>query len=227
MVDLLRSGPDGTSRDNIDALRAIAVGVLARVAYGQPRPFSLVKTPDDPNARMSYTEAVHLCTLFVGVVGFVPLKWLQLSFMPKPVRTLASALIQLPDLTKEILDGERKRAAEGHPGDNIVGTLVRLSDQLKNASGADAGQSLTEDMISGNMFLFTAAGYDTTANTMGYAVTLLAAYPEWQRWIQVELDEVLGTQHKDGEIPNYNAVFPKLTRVLAVMVCPAVFPHLT
>lgn len=82
----------------------------------------------------------------------------------------------------------------------------------------------------GNLFVFTAAGFDTTANTMGYAMTLLAVYPEWQGWIVEEIDEVLADQAEgtEGEL-EYNEIFPRLVRVLAVMVrhllCP-VFPHL-
>ncbi|GKT86482.1 cytochrome P450 [Colletotrichum tofieldiae] len=116
--------------------------------------------------------------------------------------------------------------------------LVRLSDQEKNRSD-DAAPSekkavssttttnktyLTEEEIAGNLFIFTVAGFDTTANTMAYAVTLLAAYPEWQAWVQAEIDAVLGpasSEGEDGQLPDYATAFPRLTRCLAVMA-PAV-----
>src|ERR1700712_4930554 len=63
---------------------------------------------------------------------------------------------------------------------------------------------------------FTAAGFDTTANTMAYAVTLLAADPKWQTWIFEELDQVLPVD-PTAEV-DYKKVFPQLTRCLALMV---------
>lgn len=90
--------------------------------------------------------------------------------------------------------------------------LVQLSDQGKTKGGS--GLSLTEDEISGNLFVFSAAGFDTTANTMGYAVTLLTAYPEWQDWIREELQSL----EPDNSKWEYKEVFPKCQRVLAVMV---------
>jgi len=90
---------------------------------------------------------------------------------------------------------------------------VQLSDQGK--SGSSSGLSLTEDEIKGNLFTFSAAGFDTTANTMGYAVTLLAAYPQWQAWIREELQSL----DLDSSKWQYKETFPKCQRMLAVMVC--------
>ncbi|KAK1634218.1 cytochrome P450 [Colletotrichum phormii] len=124
--------------------------------------------------------------------------------------------------------------------DTIMSMLVRLSDQEKSrtdtseknppakstTSNSNPKSYLTEEEIAGNLFIFTAAGFDTTANTLAYAVTLLAAYPEWQAWIQAELDTVLGppraspfssSEEEERELPDYSVVFPKLTRCLAVM----------
>ncbi|EXF83633.1 hypothetical protein CFIO01_00775 [Colletotrichum fioriniae PJ7] len=139
--------------------------------------------------------------------------------------------------------------------DTIMSMLVRLSDQEKsravasdkeppskastrvNNSISNPKSYLTEEEIAGNLFIFTAAGFDTTANTLAYAVTLLAAYPEWQAWIQAELDIVLGPptsspssswEQEKRELPDYSVVFPKLTRCLAVMFeTLRLFPPLT
>ena len=102
--------------------------------------------------------------------------------------------------------------------------LVRLSDQEKTRTDASTPDSLdkvtkkflTEEEIAGNLFIFTAAGFDTTANTMSYAVALLAVYPEWQAWIQTEIDTVLGGP--DMSPIDYASAFLKLVRCLAVMV---------
>jgi cytochrome P450 len=63
---------------------------------------------------------------------------------------------------------------------------------------------------------FTAAGFDTTANTLAFAVTLLAANPEWQTWIFEELDQVLPSD-PTAEV-DYKEIYPQLTRCMAIMV---------
>lgn len=107
-------------------------------------------------------------------------------------------------------------------------TLLRLSDQAKVddrnhetiSTRTEKKQYLTEDEIAGNLFILTAAGFDTTSNTMSYALVLLAAYPQWQAWIQAEIDAVL--RDHDGHLAEeeYAKIFPRLTRCLAIMVSP-------
>ena len=62
--------------------------------------------------------------------------------------------------------------------------------------------------------MFTAAGFDTTANTMAYAMVILAVYPHLQDWICEEIDEVLDGK---GDDLSYSDVFPRLVRTLALM----------
>ena len=68
----------------------------------------------------------------------------------------------------------------------------------------------------GNLFIFTAAGFDTTANTLSYALVLLCRYPEWQDWILEEVDSLLPTS--SAEPVDYAAIFPKVVRIMAVML---------
>ncbi|KAM6536020.1 hypothetical protein FALCPG4_005541 [Fusarium falciforme] len=222
MAGFMLGMPKGESRDTIEGLRVIAINVLGQVVYGQPKPFGLMELPRDPDSSMSYIDAISLCTEQLVVAALVPARLLRLPVMPKTLQTVGAALHNLPNLTKNMLHQERRRTASGAGApDNIMSMLVRLSDQEK-VKGHDellgrASQYLTEDEIAGNLFVFTAAGFDTTANTMAYAITLLAAYPEWQLWIQDELDLVLGVD-KRSDVPEYSTTFPKLTRCLALMI---------
>ena len=200
---------------------------------------------------MSYIDAIALCTELLLAAAFIPSIVLNLPVMPQTLRRLGAALDRLPRLTRDMLDQERRRdfpsagagqmiaARSDSVPDTIMRTLVRLSDEAKDqtktqsstllqgkgsdVSSTSSGKSyLTEDEIAGNLFIFTAAGFDTTSNTLGYAVTLLAAYPEWQNWVQAEIDTVLGSQQgvqwNEVSLPGYATAFPKLVRCLAVMV---------
>jgi cytochrome P450 len=231
------ASPVGSSASTIPGLRAIAMHVLGRIGYGQHKPFALPSSSRRPSMDMSYVDAIALCTENLISAAFIPASLLKLPFMPRLLQTLGNALTRLPSLTRDMLDQERQKAGATAPELGVIptatpsssritimGTLVRLSDQEKSrAEGEKTDQTtkrdrssyLTEEEIAGNLFIFTAAGFDTTANTMSYAVTLLAVYPEWQTWIQTEIDSVLGGR---AEMLDYAASFPKLTRCLAVMV---------
>ncbi|OAA59773.1 Cytochrome P450 [Niveomyces insectorum RCEF 264] len=242
MADYVLAAPGGVARDAISSLRAIAINVLGQAGYGQPQTFRPMQLPRHPDVAMTYVDAISVVVELLAAAAFVPLWLLKLSIMPVALQTLGSAIVQLPGLTKDMLDQERRRAAaaaaaaagggggSGGDGrrDNIMSMLVRLSDQAKGVAttaatdgdtpAAHANQILFEDEIAGNMFLVTAAGFDTTANTLSYAFTLTAAYPDIQAWIQEELDGVFGPPGTaDGHDPNYVAAFPKLVRCLALM----------
>lgn len=218
MADFMLRQPGGNSTESLSALRAIAINVLGEVAYGQARPFQPKAIPKDPFTEISYTEAISLCTELLIVAALLPEWLLQLVFMPRAFRMVGVAKRKLPGLTADMLTQERERlASQKNTRDNIMSQLVRFSDQgrIGDAHSIPTGQYLSEDEIAGNLFVFTAAGYDTTANTMGYALGLLAAYPQWQVWIQEEIDVVAANA---GGRRSYEVCFPKLQRTLAVML---------
>lgn len=105
--------------------------------------------------------------------------------------------------------------------------LVKLADANKTngdlasdseKSSSQAGLSLREEEVFGNLFIVVAAGFETTANTMAYAQALLCTHPEWQEWLYEEIKVVL--EGKDLDNLEYNEVYFKLPRCLALMVSP-------
>ncbi len=64
-----------------------------------------------------------------------------------------------------------------------------------------------------NIFAYNLAGHETTANTVAYALVLLAAHPQYQDWVREEIMQVQNILAGD-----YNSSFPRLQRCLAVMV---------
>jgi cytochrome P450 len=212
MLSYLEAHPGGEA---LDGLHNIAINVLGHVGYGQtqtwsPEPYKLANMQKKD---LSYFNAIGLVTMMLLEAAFLPAKLLKLYIMPPAFRLLGKAMEELPRITEDLLNSERQAAKEGsRPRNNLLSMLVQLSDQGKD--GDKSGLFLTEDEIQGNLFNFTSAGFDTTANTMGYAVTLLAAYPEWQDWVHEEL------QRFDVESSKweYLATFPECKRVLAVMV---------
>ncbi len=136
---------------------------------------------------------------------------MKLPIVPEAVQALEVAFERLPDLTRNMLDKERERAKQGSDvRGNIMSMLVRLSDgreRRQRRLGPISGALPQTTEISGNMFIFTAAGFETTGTTMSYAVTALAAYPQWQEWIQAEIDRVMG-EYEEDETPTTQPSIP-------------------
>jgi cytochrome P450 len=213
MLRYLENHPGGQT---LEGLHNIAINVIGFAGYGQSHTWSEEPYKDASNlqkGKLSYFNAIGLITIMLLEAAFLPPRFLKMPFMSPAHRLLGRAMEELPGLSKDLLDSEREAAKKGSgPRNNLLSNLVRLSDEGK-AEGS-TGLFLSEDEINGNLFNFSAAGFDTTANTMGYAVTLLAAYPEWQDWVQEELKAF----DADGSNWDYEATFPKLRRVLAIMV---------
>jgi cytochrome P450 len=211
MLDHLEHHPGGQT---LEGLHNIAINVIGFAGYGQSHTWSPEPYKDATNLRkekLSYFNAIGLVTIMLLEAAFLPPSFLKMPFMPPAHQLLGRAMEELPGLADELLQSERDAAKKGSgPRSNLLSNLVRLSDEGK----AETGLSLTEDEINGNLFTFSTAGFDTTANTMGYAVILLTAYPEWQDWAQHELKAF----DTDCSKWDYEATFPKLKRVLAIMV---------
>jgi cytochrome P450 len=99
----------------------------------------------------------------------------------------------------------------------------RKNDLLSNminsgdiSHGSDKG-GLSDQEMTGNVFIFTLAGHETTATTIQTALVLLAVHPDLQQEIYEELDVIYGGK-SEGEGLVYESDYPKMRRVMALMV---------
>ncbi|RAL08017.1 cytochrome P450, partial [Aspergillus homomorphus CBS 101889] len=102
----------------------------------------------------------------------------------------------------------RRSPLESTLGGDLLSTLLKCEDKSRTGRR----DWLAADEIQGNLFLFLFAGHETTANTLLYAVYLLAIFPTWQVWVGEKIDALLG----DGE-PGFE-VFGRAIRLRAVMM---------
>lgn len=51
---------------------------------------------------------------------------------------------------------------------------------------------ISQSAVLGNIFVFIMAGYETSANTLTYAISLLACRPDIQKALQADLDRIFG-----------------------------------
>ncbi|CAE6415228.1 unnamed protein product [Rhizoctonia solani] len=103
------------------------------------------------------------------------------------------------------------RRAENTPGSQIqVEEQYDLFNQLILAH--DDNNTLSEEELIGNMFLFLFAGHETTAHSVAFTLGLLAIYPEEQRKAVEQIQELQRESHDF----NYDDL-PKYTYILAVL----------
>jgi cytochrome P450 len=175
MLDYLEKHPGG---EVLDGLHNVAINIIGHAGYGQSKDWSPEPYKPATNIQkeeLSYFNAIGLITIMLLEAAFLPTKFLKLPIMSPALQLLGKAIEELPQISKDLLDSERQAAKQGaRPRSNLLSMLVQLSDEGKRRD--NSGLFLTEDEIRGNLFTFSAAGFDTTANTMGYAVTLLATY---------------------------------------------------
>ena len=210
-----QSGTIGIAKDT----RTLSLDVLAATGFKKSYKFRASTEPGPDEAR-NYREALMLTLDNALFMMLVPPKLLTMPFVPKTWARIGQATNDFRQYMMDMLHEERRLLDAGKPGTgNLMSSLVRASEveQMKNpkSNTADA-RGLTVSEILGNIFVINFAGHDTTANTLAYAIILLAAYPEVQDWVGEELREVL--QDTSSEAWRYEKSFPRLNRCLAVLV---------
>jgi cytochrome P450 len=222
MLEYMLKQSNGESSEIVGGLRSIASNVISEAAYGQPQPWSLNSSASsNSDGKMTYFEAIFSIINCLVVAALVSNRLLQLPGVPTSLKKVGIAVAEYPSLAREMLAQELILIEKGEQErTNIMAMLVRLSDLgkdgIREGAPTSTSQYLSESEIHGNLFVFTAAGFDTTAGSMAYAITLLAAYPEWKQWIIEEVDGVFGG--REETTLDYTAAFPRLPRCLALMV---------
>ena len=109
---------------------------------------------------------------------------------------------------------QQKKAAilKGEEGDSLdlMVALVKGAGVTKESSTGEKPpvQTLTDQEILGNAFIFILAGHETTANSIHFCLVLLAMNVAAQRHLQADLDEIFhGRPVSESE---YEEVIPKL-----------------
>lgn len=202
-----------------DMIKKITIHVLSGAGMGVSVQWSSQEMAKPrPGFKMTYIEAVKV--VIEGITGPIILpQWLLSnypSFLPGHhlMNSVSHAIREFPVHTQEMLAQERQRSksSKEETRSNIMSQLLQASD-----SGADGkGSMLSDEEMMGNLFVFTAAGFDTTANTLSYALVLLARHPRWQDWLIEEVDAIVPADMTDEQL-EYTAIFPKATRVLSFM----------
>ncbi len=124
-----------------------------------------------------------MATYFETIGRIDPLDLLGVpDFIPRLGRLRVRSTLRFFDTAiDEIIAARRRRFAKAQVSapDDILTLLL-------NALDPDTGQSMTEAEVRSNILTFIAAGHETTANCLAWALFLLTQSPEWRERVAAE-----------------------------------------
>jgi cytochrome P450 len=211
-------------------VRTLALHVLMGSVFGNNHPFRNIMIPSDSNFKMTFKDALILVLGNLLVVPLIHPIIRFLPFAPKKLATIAAATVELRRYMNDMLQKEKQMISQRNPDNaNLMSHLIRASQDEPTAKeenidpgvSGDAVRGLSNSEIVGNVFFIILAGHETTANTLSYAILLLAAHPEVQEWVAEEVRYVLQDQGS-SETWDYE-LFSRFKRCLAIMVSHIIF----
>lgn len=131
-----------------------------------------------------------------GVVQFVMIYLLPLFGILEPLSggKISQSIGYILNTIKDIIQ-ERRR--------NIEAGVQSRRDILQQMIEAGDVDKLNDDEILAQAITFLVAGYDTTANTLGYTCFLLATHPDIQQKLRDEID----AKCTDSDTVDYDSLF--------------------
>lgn len=168
---------------------------------------------------MSYRDALGTVLENSIFLMLVPYRLLQLPIpMPAAWSKIGKAAAAFKRYMIRMLDEETAALSDGKSGSGGIMTgLVRALDEGAREDVAASRRGLSVDEIFGNIYAMNFAGHMTTANTITFAITLLAAHPEVQDWLSEEIRKA-DKSFETGNGRSYEELFPRLVRIRAVLV---------
>ncbi|KAF3941686.1 hypothetical protein ABW19_dt0209551 [Dactylella cylindrospora] len=210
-----------------DMVKKLTIIVLANAGMGGSQPWKDPATKQvKPGFKLTYIEAVKAVVGQLIAAAVFP-RWFLASypsFLPgyDTMRLLSYAVGEFREHTSDLMNEEKRRNSTpgGETRSNILSMLLRASEEGKKESlgGESRGKSaisLSDSEIMGNLFIFTAAGFDTTSNTIAFALVELVRNPQYQEWLFEEIDNLL--PEDPNEEFDYATTFPRVQRCLATL----------
>ena len=109
-----------------------------------------------------------------------------------------------------------KEGARSRTKSLLEGMVNANEAEKRSGDNQFTKQYLSESELYGNLFVFNLAGFETTASTMTFALSFLAAHIQVQEWVIEEVDQ----HYTNSDDRDYETIYPKLVRCLAVVSNP-------
>ncbi|KAJ4424016.1 hypothetical protein N0V82_001263 [Gnomoniopsis sp. IMI 355080] len=227
------AGDEGAKSSARDTM-ILALNVLAAAGLGLQWNFTPAGHKPEGEDEFSTMYRDNLTPLITNIVILTLFpEWLYkygprfTSFLPRVIGEHLSRAQTFRRLMRQLVEERRAKIKSGEATENIfLNAIISKStfDTSQQSGEKDLDDSLTqrgyltEDEVFGNMMDYNIAGHETTAHTLNYCFHLLSVEPQWQKWIQEELDHVFAdSSSMDPDTLDYGQTFPRLKRCLALM----------
>ncbi|KAJ5050427.1 uncharacterized protein L3040_002310 [Drepanopeziza brunnea f. sp. 'multigermtubi'] len=209
----LSAGGSGVTKTPSDVM-TLALHVLTAAVFGKTHEYEGGLTKLSDNHTTSYKDSLRIILSNI-FLSYIVKANLAPTYMPKSmVEEVGNALEEFQQYMEEMVEEEKTKTTDSTKDTRtLISALVRASESEKQGGGRTG---LTDKEMYGNLFIYNLAGHDTTANTIAYAIYLMASDERWQAWIREELDSVFGDRDNVSE-DDYERAFPQLKRCLALM----------
>ncbi|KAJ2999054.1 hypothetical protein NUW58_g128 [Xylaria curta] len=202
-----------------DMIKKVIIHVLFNASMGKKAHWKDEREKPEPGYRMTQIESLTAVVSNLAGPAMIPTSILTgwPSWLPgySKMEALGCAKVEVYERTKSKLEEERKYVAtsntQGQRANNIMNKLLQESEGHQTPH-----KGLSEAEMISTLFVLTAAGFETTATALAYAVVLLARHAQWQDWVLEEVDALTPTE--DTQPIQYMAVFPRATRIMAFML---------
>jgi cytochrome P450 len=206
----------------------IAMHVLSAAGFSHTHDFDggFRDIPKGHKASLADSLKFLLENILIGIMlkelAFV--RWLA----PSQAQKISAMEIEFRKYMAETIAYGRAVSQGGGKSDraDIASSLIhadeaarREQDNEKTLKGSKMLQ-MTDEELFGNLYIINLAGFETTANALTYTFPYLAVNKAVQDWVGDEVDTVL--KGRDLNDLDYEEVYPKLVRCLALMVCVGV-----
>ncbi|RYC55765.1 hypothetical protein CHU98_g10442 [Xylaria longipes] len=210
------SKPDSAeTRLIFDMIKKVTIHVLFTAGMGTKVNWRDEDDKPEPGYRMTQIKSLTAVVSNLIGVAIIPTSILTRwpSWFPgySKMEAIGCAKIEVHKRTKSKLEHERTFISTSNARDSKTNNI--MNKLLHESEGQYA---LSEDEMISTLFILTAAGFETTATTLAYAIVLLARHSQWQNWLIEEVDAITPTEHT--EPIEYVATFPRATRIMAFML---------
>lgn len=197
-----------------DTLR-LALNVITGSAYGYPLGWD-ENPPCAINTTLSYRQSMEQLTAHLMPIFLTPHWLLRLAKKDSNWGRAWEAFTAFRGYMRGILDRECGRLAAGEiVEDNLMTALISAAAHEDEKEG----RALSPQEVMGNAFILLFAGHETTANTLHYALLVLAQHPDVQQTLLDEIDEVYARAKEQGRDKlEYERDFNRARWAFAIMV---------
>ncbi|KAI0402887.1 cytochrome P450 [Xylaria palmicola] len=202
-----------------DMIKKVTIYVLFNASMGTKAHWRDEDGKPEPSYRMTQIESLTAVVSNLAGTAIIPTRILTAwpSWLPgySRMETLGVAKVEVHRRTKSKLDKERKYMSANSTRESKTNNImIKLLQESESHQTPYKG--LSDDEMISTLFVLTAAGFETTATTLAYAIVLLAKHAQWQDWLLEEVDALMPIEYTQPI--QYMVTFPRATRIMAFML---------